>query len=88
MSETVVWPQRRADFRYGRMAVSDISSHWNGEYRSFILFFNHSLSFTWLRNGFWPILIFIYFLFFWNISLSLSRLWAIVPYTELPQFEG
>ena len=27
------------DFCYGRTAVSDISLHQNGEYRSFILFF-------------------------------------------------
>ena len=35
-----------ADFRYGQTAVSDISSHQNGEYRFFILFFYSSLSFT------------------------------------------
>ena len=44
-----------ADLRYGRTAVSGISSHRNGEYRSFMLFFKHSLSFTSKWNGFRPI---------------------------------
>ena len=45
MSETAVRPERRADFRYGRMAVSDISSQRNGEYRSFIYSFIFFLPF-------------------------------------------
>ena len=39
MSETAVQPQQGADFHYGRTAVLDISSHRNGEYRSFIFYF-------------------------------------------------